>query len=135
MQFTEDQWRWIMSGYVFVACWIPVWLILQPRDFVNVQILYAGLILAFVGATELARFGASIYTADLVAVAVVREMACIMTGIILCGRTGAAFAAHGLVQEPFQADGIARPGPEGAPVLAQHGAETDVLQFDVVIAQ
>ncbi len=53
-----------------------------------------GLILAFVGATELANFGASIYTADLVAVAAVREMGCIMTGIILCGRTGAAFAAQ-----------------------------------------
>jgi phospholipid/cholesterol/gamma-HCH transport system permease protein len=53
-----------------------------------------GLILAFVGAGQLARFGASIYTADLVAVATVREMGCIMTGIILCGRTGAAFAAQ-----------------------------------------
>jgi phospholipid/cholesterol/gamma-HCH transport system permease protein len=53
-----------------------------------------GMILAFVGATELAVFGASIYTADLVAVATVREMACIMTGIIVCGRTGAAFAAQ-----------------------------------------
>jgi len=53
-----------------------------------------GMILAFVGATELAQFGASIYTADLVAVATVREMASIMTGIIMCGRTGAAFAAQ-----------------------------------------
>ena len=53
-----------------------------------------GMILAFVGATELAQFGAAIYTADLVAVASVREMACIMTGIIICGRTGAAFAAQ-----------------------------------------
>lgn len=53
-----------------------------------------GLILAFVGATELGRFGAAIFTADLVAVATVREMACIMTGIIMCGRTGAAFAAQ-----------------------------------------
>jgi len=53
-----------------------------------------GMILAFVGATELTQFGASIYTADLVAVASVREMACIMTGIIICGRTGAAFAAQ-----------------------------------------
>ncbi len=53
-----------------------------------------GLILAFVGATELTRFGASIYVADLVGVATVREMGCIMTGIILCGRTGAAFAAQ-----------------------------------------
>lgn len=53
-----------------------------------------GLILAFVGAVQLAQFGASIYVADLVAVASVREMGCIMTGIILCGRTGAAFAAQ-----------------------------------------
>jgi phospholipid/cholesterol/gamma-HCH transport system permease protein len=53
-----------------------------------------GLILAFVGATQLANFGASLYTADLVAVATVREMGCIMTGIIMCGRTGAAFAAQ-----------------------------------------
>ena len=53
-----------------------------------------GMILAFVGATELTQFGASIYTADLVAIASVREMACIMTGIIICGRTGAAFAAQ-----------------------------------------
>jgi phospholipid/cholesterol/gamma-HCH transport system permease protein len=53
-----------------------------------------GLILAFVGATSLTQFGASIYTADLVAIATVREMACIMSGIIICGRTGAAFAAQ-----------------------------------------
>ena len=53
-----------------------------------------GLILAFVGATELTRFGASIYVSDLVAIASVREMGCIMTGIIICGRTGAAFAAQ-----------------------------------------
>lgn len=53
-----------------------------------------GLILAFVGAVELERFGASIYVADLVGIATVREMGCLMTGIILCGRTGAAFAAQ-----------------------------------------
>jgi len=53
-----------------------------------------GMILAFVGATQLAVFGASLYTADLVGIASVREMACIMTGIIICGRTGAAFAAQ-----------------------------------------
>jgi len=53
-----------------------------------------GLILAFVGAVQLARFGASVYVADLVAVGTVREMGCIMTAIIMCGRTGAAFAAQ-----------------------------------------
>jgi phospholipid/cholesterol/gamma-HCH transport system permease protein len=53
-----------------------------------------GLILAFVGAVQLRRFGASSYVADLVALASLRETACAMTGIILCGRTGAAFAAQ-----------------------------------------
>lgn len=53
-----------------------------------------GMILAFIGATELRRFGAAIYTADLVAIATVREMSSIMTGIIMSGRTGAAFAAQ-----------------------------------------
>lgn len=53
-----------------------------------------GLILAFVGAVQLEQFGASIYVANLVAVAMVREMGCIMSGIIMCGRTGAAYAAQ-----------------------------------------
>ena len=53
-----------------------------------------GMILAFVGAVQLARFGAQIYVADLVAVAMVREMGCIMTAIIMAGRTGSGFAAQ-----------------------------------------
>ena len=53
-----------------------------------------GLILAFVGAIQLARFGAQIYIADLVGLAMARERGAIMTGIIMAGRTGAAFAAQ-----------------------------------------
>lgn len=53
-----------------------------------------GVILAFVGAMQLAQFGAQIYVADLIAVGVTREMGALMTGIIMAGRTGAAFAAH-----------------------------------------
>jgi phospholipid/cholesterol/gamma-HCH transport system permease protein len=53
-----------------------------------------GMIFAFVGARQLAQFGAGIYVANLVAVALVREMAPIMTGIIMAGRTGAAYAAR-----------------------------------------
>jgi phospholipid/cholesterol/gamma-HCH transport system permease protein len=79
--------------------WSDAWLVMQqcgPEALGIVALInfLIGLILAFVGATELGRFGASIYTADLVGVATVREMGCIMTGIILCGRTGAAFAAQ-----------------------------------------
>ena len=82
------QFRWLDIVEVMQACG-P-----QALGIVALINFLIGLILAFVGATELARFGASIYTADLVAVASVREMGCIMTGIILCGRTGAAFAAQ-----------------------------------------
>lgn len=53
-----------------------------------------GMILAFVGNVQLANFGASIYVADLVGIAMVREMGVMMTAIIMSGRTGAAFAAH-----------------------------------------
>lgn len=52
-----------------------------------------GMILAFVGASQLQRYGASIYVADLVAIAVVRDMAAIMTSIVMSGRSGAAYAA------------------------------------------
>jgi len=52
-----------------------------------------GMIFAFVGVRQLEQFGAGIYVADLVAVAMVREMAPIMTAIIMAGRTGAAYAA------------------------------------------
>lgn len=53
-----------------------------------------GVILAFVGAVQLSRFGAAVFVADLVAIGTVREMGCLMTGVIVCGRTGAAFAAE-----------------------------------------
>ena len=53
-----------------------------------------GMIFAFVGVTQLNEFGAGIYTANLVAVAMIREMAPIMTAIIMAGRTGAAYAAE-----------------------------------------
>ena len=53
-----------------------------------------GMILAFVGVVQLKQFGAAIFVANLVALAVLREMGALMTGIILSGRTGASFAAQ-----------------------------------------
>lgn len=46
---TEVTWRYVMAVYVFLACGLPVWLVLQPRDFVNVQILYGGMLMMLVG--------------------------------------------------------------------------------------
>lgn len=53
-----------------------------------------GLILAFVGAVQLRMFGAQIFVAALVGIGIVRVLGAIMTGIIMAGRTGAAFAAE-----------------------------------------
>lgn len=53
-----------------------------------------GGILAFVGAVQLRRFGAEIYVADLVGIAMAREMAAMMTAIVMAGRTGGAYAAQ-----------------------------------------
>jgi phospholipid/cholesterol/gamma-HCH transport system permease protein len=53
-----------------------------------------GTILAFVGAVQLEQFGAAIYVANLVGIAIVREMGAMMTAIVMAGRTGAAYAAQ-----------------------------------------
>ncbi len=56
--------------------------------------LLVGSIFAFVGAVQLEQFGASVYVADLVSIAMVREMGAMMTAIVMAGRTGASFAAQ-----------------------------------------
>jgi phospholipid/cholesterol/gamma-HCH transport system permease protein len=53
-----------------------------------------GVILAFLGSVQLLQFGAQIYVAPLVAIGMARDMAAMMVGIMLAGRTGAAFAAQ-----------------------------------------
>ena len=67
-----------------------------PEALVIVTIvnLLLGVILAFMGAAQLKLFGAEIFVADLVALGHTREIAPMMTAIILAGRTGAAYAAQ-----------------------------------------
>ena len=53
-----------------------------------------GLIIAFIGVIQLRKLAADIYVADLVGLAMTRELGAVMAGVIMAGRTGAAFAAH-----------------------------------------
>jgi phospholipid/cholesterol/gamma-HCH transport system permease protein len=53
-----------------------------------------GVTLAYSGAIVLRRFGGDIWVADLIGVAMTREMGAMMAGVVLAGRTGAAFAAE-----------------------------------------
>jgi phospholipid/cholesterol/gamma-HCH transport system permease protein len=61
---------------------------------VSLIAVLVGLIIAFVGSVQLQRFGAGSFTADMVAIAMLREMGALMTAVIMAGRTGAAFAAE-----------------------------------------
>ncbi|MBE0590783.1 MAG: ABC transporter permease, partial [Gemmatimonadales bacterium] len=70
-----------------------------------------GMILAFVGAAQLQAFGAAIFVANLVGIAVVRDMAAIMTAIVMAGRSGAAFAASlGTMQSNQEIDALRTTG-------------------------
>ncbi len=66
----------------------------EALTIVGVVNFLVGAILAFVGAVQLRKFAADIFVADLVGLAVVREMAAVMTAIIMAGRTGGAYAAR-----------------------------------------
>lgn len=80
--------RWVDFSQVLYQCScgaLPI---------VSLISLLTGLTMAFVGAVQLQKFGAGIYVADLVGLAMVREMGALMTAIVMTGRTGASFAAH-----------------------------------------
>ncbi len=99
--------RWRDVGQVIVSCGPDAFPIVTMISFL------VGLILAFVGAIQLRMFGAEIFVADLVGIGIVREMGAIMVGVVMAGRTGAAFAAQlGTMQvneeiDAFQTMGVA----------------------------
>ena len=43
------QWKWLLLAYAFAASVLPVWLLLQPRDYINSLLLYVGVGAMFVG--------------------------------------------------------------------------------------
>jgi phospholipid/cholesterol/gamma-HCH transport system permease protein len=65
----------------------------QALPIVGVIAVLTGVILAYQAAAQLRQFGADIFVADMVGIAMVREMGPLMTAVVLSGRTGAAFAA------------------------------------------
>ena len=66
-----------------------------------------GMILAYLGAAQLAQFGAQIYVADLVTIGMLREMGALMVAVVMAGRTGAAYAAQlGTMQTREEIDAI-----------------------------
>jgi len=80
--------------------------------------ILVGVILAFIGAIQLKMFGAQIYIADIVGIAMVRVMGAIMTAILISGRTGASFAAElGIMQSNEEIDALKTLGVSPAEFL------------------
>jgi phospholipid/cholesterol/gamma-HCH transport system permease protein len=64
-------------------------------------------VVAYLGAQQLSRFGATIFVVDLVTIAVLREMGVLLTAIIVAGRSGSAFAAEiGVMQLNEETDAL-----------------------------
>jgi phospholipid/cholesterol/gamma-HCH transport system permease protein len=96
-QVTESFGR-LLLGRVRLR-WRDFWVVVQSNGagalpIVTLIALLVGVIIAFLGVVVLRRFGAGFYVSYLVGYGMLREMGALMTGIIMAGRTGAAFAAE-----------------------------------------
>jgi phospholipid/cholesterol/gamma-HCH transport system permease protein len=79
----------------------------QALSIVTLISFLVGVILAFIGAVQLRQFGAQIYVADLVGIAMSQQMGALMVAIIMSGRSGAAFAAQiGTMQVSEEVDAL-----------------------------
>lgn len=80
--------RWMDCLVEMQQCWA------SSLPIVSLVSFLVGVILAFQAAVQLRQFGAAIFVADLVGLAVVREMGPMMAAVIVAGGTGAGFAAQ-----------------------------------------
>lgn len=80
-------------------CWKPILHNLQHAGYsalpiVGLLAFLMGVVISFQGAGQLLRYGANIFIVDLVGLSILRELAPLMTAIIVAGRSGSAFAAQ-----------------------------------------
>lgn len=96
--------------------------------------LLLGMILAFMSIMQLQDFGASIYVAALVSLAMVKELGPIMTAIVVAGRSGSAFAAEiGSMKENEELDALAVMGYDPVMFLAVPRVIATVVVMPVLL--
>ncbi|MEP1214883.1 MAG: ABC transporter permease [Marinobacter sp.] len=83
-------WRWRMTSLVFHVQQTG----LNALPIVALLTFLVGAVVAFLGATVLDQFGATIYTVNLVAFSFLREFGVLLAAILLAGRTASAFTAQ-----------------------------------------
>jgi phospholipid/cholesterol/gamma-HCH transport system permease protein len=90
----------------------------QAIPIVALIALLISIVLAYQGATQLKTFGAEIFTIDLVAISVLREMGVLLTAIMVAGRSGSAFAAQiGVMKSNEEIDALKTMGLDPFEIL------------------
>ncbi|HVY24768.1 MAG TPA: ABC transporter permease [Steroidobacteraceae bacterium] len=85
---------------------------------VSLIAFFVAVIIAYIGASQLRSFGATIYTVDLITVGVLRELGVLLTAVIVAGRSGSAFAAEiGVMQLNDEVDALKSIGIDPIEVL------------------
>jgi len=85
---------------------------------VSLIAFFVSVIIAYIGASQLRSFGATIYTVNLITVGVLRELGVLLTAIIVAGRSGSAFAAEiGVMQLNDEIDALKSIGISPTEVL------------------
>ncbi len=91
---------------------------LNAMPIVGLLSFLIGVVLAYQGADQLARFGAEIFTVNLLGVSMLREMGIMMTAVLVAGRSGSAFAAQiGTMQVNEEVDAMRAIGLDPVEVL------------------
>lgn len=91
---------------------------IQAIPIVAMIAFFVSVIIAYIGASQLRSFGATIYTVDLITIGVLRELGVLLTAIIVAGRSGSAFAAEiGVMQLNEEVDALKSTGLDPIEVL------------------
>src|SRR5207249_11058577 len=91
---------------------------LNATPIVGLLSFLIGVVFAYQGADQLRRFGAEIYTVNLLGIAILRELGVLLTAIIVAGRSGSAFTAQiGTMQVNQEIDALRTLGLEPIEVL------------------
>lgn len=83
-----QRWRWTSINHHIETAGM------QALPIIGLVSVLIGAVLAYQGITQLKRFGAEIYTVDFLTISVLRELAVLITSIVVAGRSGSAFAAQ-----------------------------------------
>jgi len=91
---------------------------LNAMPIIGLLLFLVGIVVAYQGYDQLRRFGAEIFTVDLVGISVLREMGVLISAIVIAGRSGSAFTAQiGTMQVNEEIDAMRTLGLDPLEVL------------------